>query len=146
MPNDFLLFKGNLIASPIFLKIAVFGAIAVFVALFVFLYRKEKLGTKPLLLTNSILSFAILGFFITANFKDNFRENCPAPKKGTLCEYSLYLPNTRGDWVGDHLTIKHLGFSAFFFSKTVDGLNNKIFQTQVIPERSGNFLSNTSGV
>lgn len=135
VPNDFLLFKETFIASPIFLKIAVFGAIAVFVALFVFLYRKEKLGTKPLLLTNSILSFAILGFFITANFKDNFRENCPAPKKGTLCEYSLYLPNTRGDWVGDHLTIKHLGFSAFFFSKTVDGLNNKIFQTQVIPEK-----------
>ncbi len=144
VPNDFLLFKETFIASPIFLKIAVFGAIAVFVTLFVFLYRKEKLGTKPLLLTNSILSFAILGFFITANFKDNFRENCPAPKKGTLCEYSLYLPNTRGDWVGDHLTIKHLGFSAFFFSKSVDSLNNKIFQTQVIPEKEVETFYQTS--
>ena len=135
VPNDFLLFKETFIASPIFLKIAVFGAIAVFIALFVFLYRKEKLGTKPLLLTNCVLSFAILGFFITANFKNNFRDSCANPIKGTLCEYSLYLPNTRGDWIGDHLTIKSLGFSTFFFSKTVDGLNNKIFQTQVIPEK-----------
>ena len=135
VPNDFLLFKETFIASPMMLKIAVFGGIAVFIALFMFLYKKEKLGSKPLLLTNSILSFAILGFFITANFKNNFNENCPTRIKGTLCEYAMYLPNTRGDWVGDHLTIKYVGFSAFFFSKTVDGLNNKIFQTQVIPEK-----------
>lgn len=134
VPSDFLLFKETFIASPIMLKIAVFAAIAVFIGLFVFLYKKEKLGTKPLLLTNSILSFAILGFFITANFKNNFSEACANAAKNSICQYAKYLPNTRGDWIGDHLTIKYLGFSTFFFSKTVDGLNNKIFQTQVIPE------------
>ncbi|MFW1815197.1 LTA synthase family protein [Acinetobacter guillouiae] len=134
VPSDFLLFKETFVASPIMLKIAVFAAIVVFIGLFVFLYKKEKLGTKPLLLTNSILSFAILGFFITANFKNNFSEACANAAKNSICQYAKYLPNTRGDWIGDHLTIKYLGFSTFFFSKTVDGLNNKIFQTQVIPE------------
>ena len=134
VPSDFLLFKETFVASPIMLKIAVFAAIVVFIGLFVFLYKKEKLGTKPLLLTNSILSFAILGFFITANFKNNFSEACANAAKNSICQYAKYLPNTRGDWIGDHLTIKYLGFSTFFFSKTVDGLNNKIFQSQVIPE------------
>ena len=134
VPSDFLLFKETFIASPIFLKIAVFASIVVFIALFVFIYKKEKLGTKPLLLTNSILSVAILGFFVTANFSNNFNGTCANAQKGSMCQYAQYLPNTRGDWIGDHLTIKYLGFSTFFFSKSVDGLNNRIFQTEVIPE------------
>lgn len=134
VPSDFLLFKETFIASPIFLKIAIFASIAIFIALFVFIYKKEKLGAKPLLLTNSILSVAILGFFVTANFSNNFNETCANAQKGSMCQYAQYLPNTRGDWIGDHLTIKYLGFSTFFFSKSVDGLNNRIFQTEVIPE------------
>ena len=134
VPSDFLLFKETFIASPIFLKIAVFASIVVFIALFVFIYKKEKLGTKPLLLTNSVLSVAILGFFVTANFSNNFNGTCANAQKGSMCQYAQYLPNTRGDWIGDHLTIKYLGFSTFFFSKSVDGLNNRIFQTEVIPE------------
>ena len=134
VPSDFLLFKETFIASPLILKFAVFGGIAVFIALFVFLYKKEKLGSKPTFWVNTVLSVAILGFFVAANFKNNFSANCPVRIKGTLCEYAMYLPATRGDWVGDHLTIKYLGFSTFFFSKSVDGLNTKIFQTENIPE------------
>jgi len=135
VPSDFLLFQETFIASPIFLKIAVFASIAIFIALFVFIYKKEKFGTKSLLLTNALLTVSILGFFITANFTNNFGASCANAKKGSICQYTQYLPNTRSDWIGDHLTIKYLGFSTFFFSKSVDSLNNKIFQTEVIPEQ-----------
>jgi len=134
VPSDFLLFKETFIASPILLKVAVFVGITIFIALFAFIYRKEKIGTNSLFFTNSILAITILGFFITANFKNNFNVACSNAKKDSICQYAQYLPNTRGEWVGDHLTIKYLGFSAFFFSKSVDGLNNKIFKTEIIPE------------
>ena len=134
VPSDFLLFKETLIASPIVLKIAVFGGIFVFLAIFIFLYKKEKYGTKLALGINASLAFAILGFFVTANFKNNFSADCQVAPKGSLCSYARYLPATRGDWIGDHLTIKYLGFSTFFFSKSVDGLNTKIFRTENIPE------------
>ena len=134
VPSDFFLVKETLTAAPLPLKIAVFTAIALFLGLFIWLYRKEKFEQKRLILVNAILSISIISFFITANFKNNFSAYCGAVQQSQLCKYTGYLPNTRGDWVGDHLTIKSLGFSTFFFSKSVDNLNNKIFQTEVIPQ------------
>ena len=134
VPSDFLLVKETFIASPILLKIAVFVAIALFIALFIFIYKKEKLGQNKLLFINGLLSVSILSFFVTANFKNNFSEYCSTASKTSVCQYTQYLPNTRGDWVGDHLTIRNLGFSTFFFSKAVDSVNTKIFQTENIPE------------
>ena len=134
VPNDFLLVKETLIASPIFLKIIVFSSIAIFVALFIFLYKKENFEKNRLLLVNALFSMAILGFFVTANFSNNFSAACAAAGKSSLCQYARALPNTRGDWVGDHLTIKNLGFTTFFFSKSVDSINTKIFQTENVPE------------
>ena len=68
VPSDFLLFKETFIASPLILKFAVFGGITAFIALFIFLYKKEKFGSKPNFWVNTVLSVAILGFFVTANF------------------------------------------------------------------------------
>lgn len=134
VPSDFLLFKETFIASPVFLKIAIFTGITLFLALFTFCYKKEKFGSKPAFWVNTILSISILGFFVTANFKNNFSANCKNAVKGSLCAYTPYLPATRGDWIGDHLTIKYLGFSTFFFSKSVDNLNTKLFQTENIAQ------------
>ena len=134
VPSDFFLVKETLTAAPLPLKIATFTAIAVFLGFFIWLYRKEKSEKKRLILVNAILSVSIISFFITANFKNNFSGYCGTAQQSQLCKYTGYLPNTRGDWVGDHLTIKSLGFSTFFFSKSVDNLNNKIFQTEVIPQ------------
>ena len=134
VPSDFFLVKETLTAAPLPLKIATFTAIAVFLGFFIWLYRKEKSEQKRLILVNAILSVSIISFFITANFKNNFSGYCGTAQQSQLCKYTGYLPNTRGDWVGDHLTIKSLGFSTFFFSKSVDNLNNKIFQTEVIPQ------------
>ena len=134
VPSDFFLVKETLTAAPLPLKIATFTAIALFLGFFIWLYRKEKSEQKRLILVNAILSVSIISFFITANFKNNFSGYCGTAQQSQLCKYTGYLPNTRGDWVGDHLTIKSLGFSTFFFSKSVDNLNNKIFQTEVIPQ------------
>lgn len=134
VPSDFFLVKETLTAAPLPLKIATFTAIAVFLGFFIWLYRKEKSEQKRLIWVNAILSVSIISFFITANFKNNFSGYCGTAQQSQLCKYTGYLPNTRGDWVGDHLTIKSLGFSTFFFSKSVDNLNNKIFQTEVIPQ------------
>lgn len=134
VPSDFLLLKETFIASPITLKATVFSAVILFIALFAFLYKKETKGQYTLLMVNGVLSFAILTFFVMANFKNNFSEYCSSTHKISLCQYAGYLPNTRGDWIGDHLTIRNLGFTAFFFSKSVDSLNTKIFQTANIPE------------
>lgn len=134
VPSDFFLVKETLTAAPLPLKIVTFTAIALFLGFFIWLYRKEKSEQKRLILVNAILSVSIISFFITANFKNNFSGYCGTAQQSQLCKYTGYLPNTRGDWVGDHLTIKSLGFSTFFFSKSVDNLNNKIFQTEVIPQ------------
>ena len=134
LPSDFFLVKETLTAAPLPLKIVTFTAIALFLGFFIWLYRKEKSEQKRLILVNAILSVSIISFFITANFKNNFSGYCGTAQQSQLCKYTGYLPNTRGDWVGDHLTIKSLGFSTFFFSKSVDNLNNKIFQTEVIPQ------------
>ena len=141
VPSDFFLVKETLTAAPLPLKIATFTAIAVFLGFFIWLYRKEKSEQKRLILVNAILSVSIISFFITANFKNNFSGYCGTAQQSQLCKYTGYLPNTRGDWVGDHLTIKSLGFSTFFFSKSVDNLNNKIFQTEVIPQARIDTLS-----
>lgn len=134
VPSDFFLVKETLTAAPLSLKIIVFIAIATFIGLFVWLYRKEKSEQKKLLWGNAVLSISILSFFITANFKNNFSSSCNTPQRSQLCQYAGSLPNTRSDWVGDHLTIKNLGFSTFFFSKSVDNLNTKVFQSEVIPQ------------
>ncbi|OTG63821.1 LTA synthase family protein [Acinetobacter silvestris] len=134
VPNDFLLVKETFIASPLLLKFTVFTGITLFLALFIFLYKKENFGKNKLLLVNGIFSVSILSFFVTANFTNNFNQACSSASKSSLCQYTAFLPNTRGDWVGDHLTIKNLGFTTFFFSKSVDSINTKIFQTENIPE------------
>lgn len=133
VPSDFLLVKETFIAAPIMLKIAVLGGIAIFAAIFFYLYRYEKFGRKAYLWSNAVLAISLLGFFISANFTNNFRTSCAKASQQSMCAYAKYLPTTRSDWVGDHLTIRYLGFSTFFFSKSVDSLNTKIFQTENVP-------------
>ncbi|TCM64351.1 phosphoglycerol transferase MdoB-like AlkP superfamily enzyme [Acinetobacter calcoaceticus] len=134
VPSDFLLISETLTASPFILKVLVFAGCTIFLALFYWLYKKEAREPQRLLWINATLSISIIGFFVTANFKNNFFEYCSTTVNSQLCQYTGYLPNTRGDWVGDHLTIKSLGFSTFFFSKSVDNLNNKIFQAKNVSQ------------
>ncbi|WP_146196660.1 LTA synthase family protein, partial [Acinetobacter stercoris] len=133
-PSDFLLIKETFIAAPFLLKSVVLIGITVFVIFTIYLYRKENSETRWLMIPNAILSVAILSFFISANFTNNFGQYCDSNKTALVCQYRTSLPNTRGDWVGDHLSIKHLGYTTFFFSKSVDSLNNKVFKSQNIPE------------
>ena len=147
LPSDFLLAKETLIASPFLLKITFFTGLLLFIALMFWLYRKEQTEKNTLLWANAVLSISILGFFITANFSNNFSQVCSGEQKPSLCKYRMYLPNTRGDWVGDHMNIKQLGFSAFFFSKTVDDIKAKVSNTATIPEaRIQNILATSEAL
>jgi len=134
VPSDFLLVSETLKASPLSLKLFVFISLALFVALFIWLYKKEKREKGHIFITNGILAIFIIGFFITANFQNNFATQCAKNPTNYLCQYTRYLPQTRGDWVGDHLTIRTLGMSTFFFSKSIDNLNDKLFSTEKIPK------------
>ncbi|WP_111861270.1 LTA synthase family protein [Acinetobacter sp. CFCC 10889] len=134
IPSDFLLLKETLIAAPMLLKFVFFAGLLVCIALMVWLYKKERAEKNTLLWANAVLSLSILGFFVTANFQNNFSQTCSGDNKPSLCKYNIYLPNTRSDWVGDHMNIRQLGFSAFFFSKTVDGIKAKVSNTANIPE------------
>lgn len=134
IPSDFLLLKETLIASPMLLKLAFFAGLIICIALMWWLYKKERSEKNTLLWVNAVLSLSILGFFVTANFQNNFSEICSGENKPSLCKYNIYLPNTHSDWVGDHMNIRQLGFSAFFFSKTVDGIKAKVSNTANIPE------------
>ena len=134
IPSDFLLAKETLIASPLLLKITFFIGLLIFTVLMVWLYKKERAEKNTLLWANAVLSLSILGFFVTANFQNNFSTTCSGENKPSLCKYRIYLPDTRGDWVGDHMNIRQLGFSAFFFSKTVDGIKANVTNSANIPE------------
>ena len=134
VPSDFLLLQETLKAAPTLLMLGVLFGLGLSATALVWLYKKESREPKKLILGNALLSVSIIGFFVTANFKNNFYEVCASKPRPGICRYHTYLPNTRGDWVGDHLTIKSLGFSTFFFSKSVDNLNSKIFQNQNIPK------------
>ncbi|WP_353172783.1 LTA synthase family protein [Acinetobacter rudis] len=134
VPSDFLLVSETLKASPLSLKIFVFISLALFFALFIWLYKKEKREKGHIFMTNGVLAVFIIGFFITANFQNNFATQCAKNPGNILCKYTRYLPQTRGDWVGDHLTIRTLGMSTFFFSKSIDNLNDKLFSTEKIPK------------
>lgn len=133
VPSDFLLIKETFIVAPWLLKFSVFTGVALCIALMVFLYRKERLEKKRLFFSNAFLSLLGLGFLISANFSNNFNQLCKQNQLSWLCEYRQDFPNTRGDWVGDHLTIQKIGFIPFFFSKSVDSLNTQLF-TENIPE------------
>lgn len=133
VPSDVLLFKETLIAAPWSLKISVFAAVVAFLAMTVFLYRKENKEALKSLIPNGLITVSILGFFVSANFTNNFSEFCQNKKQG-LCAYTTALPNTSGDWVGDHLTIKNTGFMTFFVSKSLDSVNTKIFKTEDIAQ------------
>lgn len=134
LPSDIFLLKETWIASPLLLKFGVVSSLVIFLAAFIWFYRKQANEPMRLFLGNSVLAIAILSFFVTANFKDNFSNYCRSTADSKLCPYTAYLPNTRGDWVGDHLTIRNLGYSTFFFSKSVDSLNTKIFKTENIEQ------------
>ena len=133
-PSDFLLVKETFISAPMLLKSLVLISVFVFLSFLIWGYRKEKAEFKMLLLPNFVLATGILGFFISANFTNNFGQFCDTKKNALICQYRNALPNTNGDWVGDHLNIKQLGYTAFFFSKSMDGINNKVFNTENIPE------------
>ncbi|AOA56980.1 LTA synthase family protein [Acinetobacter larvae] len=132
VPTDFFLLRETWIATPLPLKFGVLAIFALFIALFVYLYRKEKAEPSRHLILNVVSASLILGFFVAANFKNNFQAVCTKTDASTLCRYTTYLPNTRGEWAGDHLNIKNLGFSAFFFSKSIDQLKNKIYHGQPV--------------
>ena len=134
VPSDFLLIKETLTATPLLLKIGVFIAIGLFIGLMYFLYKKEKSEPIKRLIPNSLITLSILGFFVTANFSNNFSNYCSSHVSNWICKNNALLPNTSGDWVGDHLTIKKLGFVTFFVSKSLDSANTKIFKTENIPE------------
>lgn len=134
VPSDFLLISETLTASPWSLKIFALVSLVLFFAIFVWLYKKESREKGHIFITNGVLAILIIGFFITANFQNNFAEQCAKNLNSGLCKYTRYLPKTRGDWVGDHLTIQSLGMSTFFFSKSIDNLNDKLFNTEKIPK------------
>lgn len=134
LPSDIFLLKETWIASPLLLKFGVVASLLIFLAAFIWFYRKQANEPMRLFYGNTVLALGILSFFVTANFKDNFTHYCRSTADSILCPYTAYLPNTRGDWVGDHLTIRNLGYSAFFFSKSVDSLNTKIFKTENIEQ------------
>lgn len=133
VPSDFLLIKETFIVAPWLLKLSVLTGVALCIALMVFLYRKERLEKKRLFFSNAILSLLGLGFFISANFSNNFSHYCNQNNQSWLCKYQQAFPNTKGDWIGDHLTIQKIGFIPFFFSKSMDSLNTQLF-TENIPE------------
>ena len=134
VPSDFLLIKETFVVAPGLLKFSVLSGVAVCIALMVFLYRKEQLEKKRLFLSNALLSLCSLGVLISANFSNNFSQLCQQNQLGWLCEYRQAFPNTKGDWIGDHLTIQKIGFIPFFFSKSMDSLNTRLFNTENIPE------------
>lgn len=133
VPSDFLLIKETFIVAPWLLKFSVLTGVTLCIALMVFLYRKERLEKKRLFFSNAILSLLGLGFFISANFSNNFGLLCKENPQNWICAYRQSFPNTKGDWIGDHLTIQKIGFIPFFFSKSVDSLNTQLF-TENIPE------------
>ena len=133
VPSDFLLIKETFIVAPWLLKLSVLTGVALCIALMVFLYRKEHREKKRLFFSNAILSLLGLGFFISANFSNNFSHYCNQNNQSWLCKYQQAFPNTKGDWIGDHLTIQKIGFIPFFFSKSMDSLNTQLF-TENIPE------------
>lgn len=135
VPSDFLLLPETLTAAPLFLKASVLIGLVLFLALAVLLYRKEKIESLTLLIPNSLISLSLLSFFISANFSNNFSEYCTAHKEQLICPYAHALPNTSGDWVGDHLTIKNMGYMSFFVSKSLDSVNTQIFKTEDIAEQ-----------
>lgn len=134
VPSDFLLIKETFVVAPGLLKFSVLSGVAVCIALMVFLYRKEQFEKKRLFLSNALLSLCSLGVLISANFSNNFSQLCQQNQLGWLCEYRQAFPNTKGDWIGDHLTIQKIGFIPFFFSKSMDSLNTRLFNTENIPE------------
>lgn len=134
VPSDFLLLPETLTAAPFLLKVCVFIGLGVFFVLAVLLYRKEKIEPLKLLIPNSLISLGLLSFFVSANFSNNFSEYCTANRQQLICPYAHALPNTSGDWVGDHLTIKNMGYMSFFVSKSLDSVNTKIFKTEDIAE------------
>lgn len=135
VPSDFLLLPETLTAAPLLLKLSVFIGLGLFLALAVILYRKEKIEHWKLLIPNSLISLGLLSFFISANFSNNFSEYCTANRQQLICPYAHALPNTSGDWVGDHLTIKNMGYMSFFVSKSLDSVNTQIFKTEDIAEQ-----------
>lgn len=143
VPTDFLLFKETIISAPWSLKISVFLGLAVFLALAVFFYRKERKEPLTALLPNSIISLSIMVFFVSANFTNNFSDYCREHSTGFVCKNNAILPNTSGDWVGDHITIKNTGFMTFFMSKSLDSVNTKIFKTENIPQEKIAHILNT---
>lgn len=134
VPTDFLLIQETFTVAPWLLKFSVLTAVAVCVALMVFLFRKEQFERKRLFFSNLLISLLVLGFFVTANFSNNFSNFCSQNNLNWLCKYQQDFPNTKGDWIGDHLTIQKIGFIPFFFSKSMDSLNTRLFNTENIPE------------
>lgn len=143
VPTDFLLFKETFIAAPFLLKASAIFGILIFIGIVFFLYRKEKKESFKILIPNTLISMSILGFFVSANFTNNFSEYCKNSSKAWLCINNTVLPNTSGDWVGDHITIKNTGFMTFFVSKSLDSVNTKIFKTENIPEEKIAHLFNS---
>ena len=134
VPSDFLLIKETFVVAPWLLKFSVLTGVALCIALMIFLYQKERLEKKRLFFSNALSALLGLGFFISANFSNNFSQFCHDNNQSWLCKYQQAFPNTRGDWIGDHLTIQKIGFIPFFFSKSMDSLNTQLFNTQNIPE------------
>ena len=99
------------------------------------MYKKERIEPLKWLIPNALFSVALISFFVTANFSNNFSEFCADNKKQLICPYVHALPNTSGDWVGDHLTIKNMGYMSFFVSKSLDSVNTQIFKTEDIAEQ-----------
>ena len=134
VPSDFLLLPETFTAAPFVLKLSVVIVTILVMVICYFMYKKERIEPLKWLIPNALFSVALISFFVTANFSNNFSEFCADNKKQLICPYVHALPNTSGDWVGDHLTIKNMGYVSFFVSKSLDGVNTKIFKTEDIDE------------
>lgn len=141
VPSDFLLLPETFIAAPWSLKFFAVVGVILFVTLAGWIYKKERYGKKSLWLINSTLCISFFSFMVAANFSHNFKKYCAEEKQSLLCTYSQALPNTRSDWVGDHLTIRSMGITTFFVSRSLDSLHHTVSKSEDIPkEKIANIL------
>ena len=141
VPSDFLLLPETFIAAPWSLKLSAVTGLILFIILTVWLYKKERRGHRSLWWVNGTLCISFFAFMVTANFSNNFKSHCAEHQNSLLCTYNQAFPNTRSDWVGDHLTIRSIGITTFFMSKSLDTIHHKVFKSENISEdRIANIL------
>lgn len=136
IPSDFLLLPETFVAAPWSLKICALFSLSVFIIITVWFYKKERRENTSLWMINSALCISFFSFMIVANFTNNFKTYCSDHQQSLLCTFNQAFPNTRNDWVGEHLTIRSIGITTFFMSRSLDSIHHKVYKSEVIPKES----------